>query len=180
MSDSDDDIDAALWAAGALTAEEAAALTERAKRDPAFAAKAREWEEALSPLAAAAGETPPSAGLLDKIETRIDQRARFEAMSRTLRADEGEWIALAPGVRCKELERFPALGRWTILVEAEPGARFPPHEHSDDEELYMISGDLSIGEEELEPGDFRFSRKGSVHREHRTRNGCRCIVSQAM
>jgi len=38
-----DEIDAALFAAGALSREETEALKARQKRDPALAAKTREW-----------------------------------------------------------------------------------------------------------------------------------------
>jgi len=179
MSD-DDDIDAALFAAGALSANETAAIKERLKHDPELAAIAHEWEEALSPLADCAGAIEPPAGLFDRIEARIDARDKLTRMSRTLRANEGEWIALAPGVRCKELNRNPAMRRWTILVDAAPGAIFPSHEHAQDEEIYMISGDLAFGDVELGPGDFHFSPRGSLHEAHLTREGCRCLIVQAM
>lgn len=179
MSD-DDDIDAALWAAGALTAPEYHAVKERLKRDPGFAAKAREWEEALTPLAACVGAVAPPADLLGSIETRLDARVKLESLSRTLRANEGEWITLVNGVRFKELHRNEALSRWTILIEADPGASFPPHDHPQDEEIYVISGDLCIGDLELGAGDFHFAPKGSRHPENRTRGGCRCIFVQAM
>lgn len=175
-----DEIDAALFAAGALSREETEILKARQKRDPAFEAKAREWEDALAPLAMHAGDVAPPPDLFDKIEARIDARDKLESMSRTLRANEGEWIALGPGVRIKELHRNVALNRWTILVDAEPGAVFPEHEHPQDEEIFMISGDLAFGDVELGPGDFHFSSKGSLHAAHRTRAGCRCIIVQAM
>lgn len=176
----DDDIAAALWAAGALTPQEHAAVKQRLKSDSAFAAKAHEWEAALAPLAELAPDASPPESLFDAIDARIDARVKLENMSRTLRANEGEWIALVPGVRFRELHRSEALGRWTILVDAEPGAAFPPHEHKQDEEIYMISGDLSFGDVDLGPGDFYFSPKGSLHAAHSTRAGCRCIIIQAM
>lgn len=179
MSD-DDDIAAALWAAGALTVPEHHAVKERFRRDPDFAAKAREWEEGLAPLASQAGAIEPPPDLLESIDARLDARGKLETMSRTLRANEGDWIALVPGVRYKELHRNDAMRRWTILIEADPGASFPPHEHAQDEEIYMISGDLSIGDLELGSGDFHFSPAGSRHPENRTRAGCRCIFVQAM
>ncbi|MFO1101436.1 MAG: cupin domain-containing protein [Methylocystis sp.] len=175
-----DDIDAALFAAGALSREETEALKARQKGDPALAAKTREWEEALAPLAMHAGEVAPPADLFDRIEARLDAREKLESMSRTLRANEGEWIVLCPGVRFKELHRNVALNRWTLLVDAEPGAVFPEHEHSQDEEIFVISGDLAFDGVELGPGDFHFSPKGSLHAAHRTRAGCRCIIIQAM
>ncbi|MBM3625109.1 MAG: cupin domain-containing protein, partial [Alphaproteobacteria bacterium] len=175
-----DEIDAALFAAGALSREETEIVKARQKRDPILAARAREWEEALAPLAIYAGDVAPPPDLFEKIDARIDAREKLETMSRTLRANEGEWIALGPGVRVKELHRNVVLNRWTILVDAEPGAVFPEHEHAQDEEIFMISGDLAFGDVELGPGDFHFSPKGSLHAAHRTRAGCRCIIIQAM
>jgi hypothetical protein len=175
-----DEIDAALFAVGALSRSETEILKARQRHDSAFAAKAREWEGALAPLAIYAGDVVPPPDLFDKIEARIDAREKLDSMSRTLRANEGQWIALGPGVRIKELHRNVALKRWTILVDAEPGAIFPEHENTQDEEIFVISGDLAFGDVELGPGDFHFSPKGSVHAAHRTRAGCRCIIIQAM
>lgn len=175
-----DDIDAALWAAGALTAAEHEAVRERLKRDAAFAAKAHEWEEALAPLAALTTPVAAPEGLLEKIEARIDARARFESLSRTLRAQEGEWIRPSPGMRVKILHRNLDIGRQTLLLDIEPGAVYPAHAHEQDEEIYMISGDLTIGAEELGPGDFHVSPKGSRHPAATTRAGCRCLVSMAI
>jgi anti-sigma factor ChrR (cupin superfamily) len=180
MSDSRDDMDAALWAAGALTKEECAALVERLRSDPAFAARAREWEDALAPLAEMTPAIDPPKGLLDKIEARIEARAKLETLSRTLRAEEGVWINVARGIRVKELHRNAALGRRTILLDIEPGALYPAHAHEQDEEIFVISGDLTIGGEELGPGDFHVSPKGSRHPSATTRAGCRCIVSMAI
>jgi len=179
MSD-EDEIDAALWAAGALSAPEYAALKERVKRDPKLAEKGREWEEALAPLAALAPNVAPPAGLFEKIEARLDSRLRLEALSRTLRADSGDWITVSPGMRVKLLRQNVELGRQTVLLDIEPGAVYPAHAHEQDEEIYMISGDLTIGAEELGPGDFHVSPKGSRHPSATTRAGCRCIVSMAM
>ncbi len=179
MSD-DDDIDAALWAAGALTAPEHAALKDRLKRDPELAAKAREWEDALAPLAALAPNVAAPAGLFEKIEARLDSRLRLETLSRTLRADTGDWIKVSPGMRVKLLHRNVEMGRQTVLLDIEPGAVYPAHAHEQDEEIFMISGDLAIGAEELGPGDFHVSPKGSRHPPATTRAGCRCIVSMAI
>jgi quercetin dioxygenase-like cupin family protein len=53
----------------------------------------------------------------------------------------------------------------------------PAHVHDHDEEIYMISGDLTIDGEELGPGDFHFIPKGSRHPGETTRQGCRCIIT---
>ncbi|WP_155931280.1 MULTISPECIES: hypothetical protein [Methylosinus] len=51
------------------------------------------------------------------------------------------------------------------------------HDHPQDEE---ISGDLSIGDDELKPGDFRASPADSRHSASTTPAGCHCIVVMAM
>jgi anti-sigma factor ChrR (cupin superfamily) len=180
MSEAEHDMDAALFAAGALTAAEHAAALERMKRDSVFAAQVREWEAALSPLAALAPAEPAPAGMFDKIEDRIDTRRRLELVSRSLRADEGDWVKVSPGIRVKILHRNTALRRQTVLFDIDPGAVYPAHDHPQDEEIYMISGDLTIGGDELKPGDFHVSPAGSRHPASTTRSGCRCIVSLAM
>jgi anti-sigma-K factor RskA len=90
-----DETDAALFAAGALSREETEILKARQKRDPALAALTREWEDALAPLALHTGDVAPPPDLFDKIEARIDAREKLDSMSRTLRANESEWIALS-------------------------------------------------------------------------------------
>jgi quercetin dioxygenase-like cupin family protein len=179
MSD-DDDMTAALLAAGALSPEEHALAQERMSRDSVFAAKAREWETALAPLAVLAPPAAPPADLLERIEERIDARRRKKMASLTLRDGEGEWIAMAPGIRMKILHQNLELRRQTILLEAEPGAVYPPHDHPQDEECYMISGDLVIGDEVLHAGDYQVAPAGSRHPMLTTRTGCRCILILAM
>lgn len=179
MSD-DDNIDAALWAAGALTASEHAIVKERLKRDPELAARAREWEEALAPLAALRPHVEAPSGLFEKIEARLESRLRLENLSRTLRVESSDWIRVSPGVRVQLLHQDEELQRKTVLFDIEPGTVYPAHAHEQDEEIYVISGDLTIGAEELGPGDFHVSPKGSRHPATMTRAGCRCIVSMAM
>jgi quercetin dioxygenase-like cupin family protein len=177
MNDSNEDIDAALFAAGAMTVEERDAARRRLAIDSAFARKVSEWEHALAPIALSITPLAPPDGLLDKIEERLAARAQMEQMSRTLRVTDGIWLDMGPGLRFKVLHRNLEQRRQTILLEAEPGAMRPAHVHDHDEEIYMISGDLTIDGEELGPGDFHFTPKGSRHPGETTRQGCRCIIT---
>lgn len=181
MSDADDDdMDAALFAAGALTSAEHAAALQCIKSDPVFAAKAREWEERLAPLADLAPPVAPPPGLLDRIEERIDARRRLDQVIRTLRCEDGDWIDVGPGIRMKILHQNRELRRHTVLFEAEPGAVYPAHDHPQDEECYVLSGDLVVGEEVLTAGDFQLAPAGTRHPDLTTRGGCRCILVMAM
>lgn len=101
----------------------------------------------------------------DRIEARVDARERLVQLSRTLNANAGEWIVFGSGVRYRELRRDEELGRRTIFLDVEAGARIPAHDHPQDEECYMISGDLQIGDEALGPDDYLFARRGASHPE---------------
>ena len=177
MSHSNDDIDAALWAAGALTAEEHAAVRRRLKSDPAFARNADDWERALAPIAGHLAPIEPPDGLLAKIEARIDRGGARAARSHTLHAVDGDWIDLGPGIRIKVLHRDMERRRQTILLVADPGAVHPAHVHDTDEEIFVVSGDLTIDGEELRPGDFHFSPAMSQHPQETTRDGCICVIT---
>lgn len=171
-----DDTSAALWAAGALTPEEYESACGRLERDPAFARRAAAWERDLAVLGLALSPVAPGEGLLEAIEARIDDRARTDRASRTVQADEGDWVPMGPGIRVMVLHRNLERRHQMILLEADPGASRPPHEHEFDEELYVISGDLTIDGRLLGPGDFHYSASGSRHPAERTVDGCRCLI----
>jgi quercetin dioxygenase-like cupin family protein len=175
-----DDTDIALGALGALTATELTVLRERVLSDPSVAEELAAWESLLAPLAMFAPPASPPGDALEKIEARIDARARLEALSRTLRAAEGDWIKVSPGLRVKIVERDEARQRQTVLLDIDAGATYPAHTHPQEEEIFMISGDLTIGPHLLEPGDFHVSPAGSRHPAAQTRAGCRCLVSMAL
>src|SRR5258708_7521990 len=157
MSGSKDDIEAALWAAGALTADEHDAVRERLKLDPVFARTAVAWEQALAPIAGQLAPVEPPDALLATIEARIDRDGAQASGRRTLRAAEGEWMELGPGIQIKLLHQDMVGRRQMLLLVADPGAVHPAHMHETDEEIFVVSGDLTIDGEELGPGDFHFS-----------------------
>jgi quercetin dioxygenase-like cupin family protein len=177
MSDFSGGMEAALLAAGALTAHEQEALRKRLKTDPRLAAEVREWEDALAPLALLAPPEAAPEDLLARIEARLHAGGTFDALSRVLREGQGKWITASPGMRVKLLHRMPEIRRQTVLLDIDPGASYPGHAHEQDEEIYIISGDLVIGSVVLGPGDFHVSPKGSRHPAATSRGGCRCIVA---
>jgi anti-sigma factor ChrR (cupin superfamily) len=65
-------------------------------------------------------------------------------------------------------------------MELAPGAVVLPHEHDQDEECRVISGDMAFGDAELGPGDYHLAESGAFHGEIRSRRGCVCIIVAAM
>lgn len=170
---------ASAYVIGTLDAPEREPTRRRMAEDKAFAALVAAWETRLAPLGAT-GEAELPSGLLEAIEARIDRANTELPGTMTIRAGTGDWIEVSPGLRIKILHRIEALNRETFMARLEPGAEYVDHDHAQDEEIYMIEGDLIIGPVVLKAGDFHVARAGRHHPVHRTTMGCLCIITQAM
>ena len=164
---------------GTLDGDERERARIRAIEDRAFAGVVAAWENRLAPLALGEAEPLPS-GLFEKIEARIETSGVELPGTFTLRAGSGEWRQVSPGLRIKMLNEIESVGRQTFMAELQPGAEYTDHDHDQDEEIYMISGDLIIGGLVLEAGDFHVAKTGKHHPTHKSRTGCLCIISQAI
>src|SRR5690242_6253794 len=135
---------AAEYVLGLLSAEERAALKRDAAADPTLAGEIDQWNEQLAPLLLDAPEVEPPPHLFDRIKAAIAARPAPLAGSRTVRVDEGSWEPLCAGIERKMLWHDRDRKRVTFLIRAQPGALFPAHAHDDDEEAYVLSGDLAF------------------------------------
>lgn len=70
------------------------------------------------------------------------------------------------GFLLKTLHEDPATGRRTWLMKVEPGAYSPPHAHEEFEELYIIEGSFSDGENTYHAGDYAIRAPGAMHEAH--------------
>jgi len=173
---------AAEYVLGVLTREEREAVKRASAANPALAEEIASWNEQLSPLLLDAPEVEPPAYLFDRIKAAIAASAEPQATlagSRTVRANEGRWEQLCPGIERKMLWHDRDRGRITFLIRAQPGAEFPAHQHDDDEEAYLLSGDLSFDDLVLGAGDYHLARPGVSHPVGRTKGGCMLLVTTA-
>lgn len=89
----------------------------------------------------------------------------------------------------KDWQPLPVKGAWvkllsmdtnrgfaTVLGKLDPGASYPPHKHIKSEEIFMLTGDLHIGERKLGPGDFHRAEAGSTHDVNWSKNGCTLLA----
>jgi quercetin dioxygenase-like cupin family protein len=104
-----------------------------------------------------------------RIREHIAQR--LPAGMTTLRAAEGEWLAISPLVQMKLLRVDPAGGTQTVLIRAAAGGILPRHRHSKDEELVVLEGECRIGAQRLVAGDAHFASAGSWHEDITTETG---------
>jgi len=173
---------AADYVMGTLSAAERAAVERAAASDPVLAKEIDTLSAQLSPLLLDAPEVEPPAYIFDRIKQKIAASAQPQnapAGSRTVRATEGRWEPICPGIERKTLWHDREKGRITFLIRAQPGAEFPAHQHDDDEEAYMLSGDLAFDDLVLGAGDYHLARPGVYHPVGRTRMGCMLLVTAA-
>ncbi len=114
--------------------------------------------EAIEPIA------PPSAissELKARVMARIRGKKSFDLI--TIKAEEGEWITLMPGVEKKILNESADGKIQSYLLKMAPGSTFPPHEHVADEECLMLEGEAMFGDLCLRAGDYHVAKKGSKH-----------------
>lgn len=171
---------AALFALGALTQHEARAVeTLRAEPGNALADEIAAFESVTAQLGFAVGECSPSPAVRTTLLARISDtepaRSSFgeefhlpftaQDLSQvfSLRANEGDWLELGPGLTAKTLFVDATRGLVTSLVKMAPGGALPPHRHKGEEQFYVLEGDCNVHGTRLGPGDFHRAAPGSVH-----------------
>jgi anti-sigma factor ChrR (cupin superfamily) len=102
---------------------------------------------------------PPAAARAKVLEAIRNVPGAHE--SRTIRADEGTWKTIAPGARMKMLAKEPS--RMVFLIDLDPGATVPEHDHQGGEDSYVVRGSCRIGALALDTGDFHHADATAHH-----------------
>lgn len=133
--------------------------------------KAKNADKAPSALDAAtiAGLAAAVAPVTLPPERIASMRSRIAAgiadSTRVVRAGEGEWQELLPGITIKTLHVDREHGTQTSLWRLAAGARIPRHPHSKDEECLVLEGSITHDGETYRQGDFLHTRPGLRHKE---------------
>lgn len=85
---------------------------------------------------------------------KLDESIPGAHESRTVRANEGTWKSIAPGVELKKMSVDRHRGTATFLVRLAPHAVLPAHDHHGPEDSYVVAGSCRIGAVGLQTGDF--------------------------
>jgi anti-sigma factor ChrR (cupin superfamily) len=129
------------------------------------------YREVVTHLAESLDAVTPPAAIKQKV-----MRAVSAKPGDTLRANEGNWTTIAPGVRLKKLSSDRARHTVMVLMEMQPGAAVPPHEHTHAEDSYIISGSARLGELVLFAGDYHHVEAGSRHDSIVSDDGCLALL----
>jgi quercetin dioxygenase-like cupin family protein len=131
-------------------------------------------------LARAADQGVPRPEVKDRLMARLRQTVEPPEVPAGFSfrlATEDDWLPHpVPGIRMKVLALNRTRGYVTLLLDVAPGARFPPHHHSGDEECYVLSGSVIACGRRIVAGDFHHADAGSDHGELRTDEGCRVLL----
>ncbi|WP_431655780.1 cupin domain-containing protein [Pantanalinema rosaneae] len=97
-----------------------------------------------------------------------------ESREHSLRQSQNlDWTPHAtPGVTVAIVHRDEVKRELAGFLRAEPGVRYPFHRHAAIEEIFMLEGDLVVGDEVYGAGDYIRSHPGSSHAPY-TNGGCR-------
>ena len=159
--------------AGALDIGEQQELRARVEALPpdARAEIARLYDLTLA-MAETEGDVAPPARVRESLLAKVAGPANY-----TIAAHEGEWLEIGlPGIRAKILALDRARDMVTMMIRAEPGARYPAHHHSAPEECYVISGSIRIGARVLRAGDFHHAEGDTDHGEVVTDEGTEVLL----
>ncbi len=118
------------------------------------------------------GAPEPSPDLRERLLARVAASQVY-----SVRATDGQWLASAiPGITVKVLSMDRARNSATLLVRAEPGAVYPPHRHSGNEDCYVLSGSIQVAGQRLFAGDFHHAEADSDHGELSTETGAEVLL----
>ncbi len=178
--------DGALYALGTMSAAERAEFEAHLAADTGAIAP-DDIEEHLRTMAELAEEIAsvmpaPRRAVKDAIMAAIDasEPAVPDPKQIVVRANQGEWIELMPGISVKVLFYNEELQRTTLLVRLQPGAAYPMHRHVGVEECLVLEGDLHVNGTILYPGDYAASLSEKIHRDTHSDGGCLLLINSPL
>lgn len=161
MSNHDVDIAAGEYVLGILSPEQRQRFEERLQNEAMLREQVARWEILLSRLERDDQAAPP-VDLWPRVEQALDRQVAASPFH-TVRLDEGEWMAIQPGLQRKLLYRDPTTGTGSYLLRMKPGASIEGHHHATAEECLILEGDLTIGDLRLNAGDYHVAEVGTIH-----------------
>lgn len=113
-------------------------------------------------------ESPP-----ERLRAKVLARAHAETImtAHTVRAHEGVWKPVLPGIEVKTLRFDPQARTVSFLLRAQAGASLPAHGHRMLEECVVLEGEFTMGDVTFRAGDFVTGHPGEAHPATSTRTG---------
>ncbi len=97
------------------------------------------------------------------------------------RSSDGDWEETGvDGILVRSLFVDRANDRMTAMFRMAPGTSYIPHVHAGYEECFVLEGDLKVGDEVMQAGDYQRAPAGSTHGVQSTENGCLLLISSSL
>ena len=181
--------DAALHALGALDGEEAQAFVQLLSQEPEARTEAAAFARVAGAIALSLPASPaPSLDLKERILRQAAQRKARTSLETTLKqlappspggfaflreASGPGWVPLAMAGASVKLLSFDHDASYAVVLgKLEAGARYPSHNHLHSEDVYMLTGDLHVGDKIIRAGDFHHAEAGTRHDVNWSEQGC--------
>jgi anti-sigma factor ChrR (cupin superfamily) len=157
-------------AAGTLSVEDELRLRAHVEGCKECGRALREFRDAGIAVAASSAVEPPT-----ELGKRLMRRLKSQQSQAFVKLDLGLLLAYpaklawektgVPGIQRKLLSHNEESGMYTALVHMAAGTRYPAHRHAATEQLFMLSGTLSLAGETIGRGDFCIAQAGTLHTE---------------
>jgi anti-sigma factor ChrR (cupin superfamily) len=129
----------------------------------------------LAMLSDAVAPVKPADEVAMRMRTRVLDTAT-PITTTVVRATDGEWKKLLPGITIKTLHTNVEHGTQTSLWRLQPGARVPPHPHSKDEECMVLEGFIVHDGNIYTQGDFLVAKPGVRHKDFLAPEGALLMI----
>jgi anti-sigma factor ChrR (cupin superfamily) len=184
---------ASLYVLGALTGAEQDAFGVELRASAELSEFVSTLQQTTGLLAMSAPFVRPPRELKDKILRGIETTA--SQVNPPATRHPGVAVASLAGLRFLSADdtvgwkQLPVAGAWikllsierergyaVLLGKLEPGVRYPAHMNVSPEDLYVLTGDLHVGDRTLRAGDFHHAEAGSSHGENYSVEGCTLLA----
>ena len=184
---------ASLYVLGALTGAEHEAFGVELRASAELREFVFTLQQTAGLLAMATPFLRPPRGLKDTVLRRIETAA--SQANRPATQHPGVAVASLAGLRFLSgddrvgWKQLPVPGAWikllsierergyaVLLGKLEPGVRYPAHMNVGPEDLYVLTGDLQVGDRTMRAGDFHHADAGSLHGENYSVEGCTLLA----
>lgn len=117
--------------------------------------------------------TTPAPEVAARIKTRLMQRVNDSSHAFVF-ANQGQWKIIATGVEVKLLHKFADAK--SFLIKMAANTSIDAHTHTQDEESYVLEGEVWLEGVLCHTGDYHCAQAGSQHQAIRTAQGCTLLV----
>jgi quercetin dioxygenase-like cupin family protein len=134
-------------------------------------------DRVFSQLALAVPPVEIEAGRRSALWARIAAKAALPPPgTRTVHEDALDWIVVNDAVRLRVLRQDRATNSQTVLIRLDAGGIVVPHRHTQEEECYVISGEIEIGTHRVRAGEMHVAGPGSRHERILARQGALLLI----